>query len=304
MARQPDPPAKPFLKWAGGKSQLIDEIGRRFPFKTNDKSTYVEPFVGGGAILFWVLNKFPKIEKAVINDLNSDLVCTYQIIKSSVERLIKRLAAWEKNYHKYIDDPDGRRTCYNKMRDRFNRRSSKPLTQAALMIFLNKTGFNGLYRVNRNNGFNVPIGNYRTPLICNRKNLRATSKALQKVKILNGDFEKTVIHVGKNAFFYFDPPYKPLSSTSNFNTYAKGGFDDREQERLKDFCDLLNERGCKWALSNSDVAAADPANTFFDDLYSQYRISRVWAKRSINSNPARRGKLTELLITNDNYKKR
>ena len=152
MARQPDPPAKPFLKWAGGKSQLIDEIGRRFPFKSNDKFTYVEPFVGGGAILFWVLNKFPKIEKAVINDLNSDLVCTYQIIKSSVERLIKRLAAWEKNYHKYIDDPDGRRTCYNKMRDRFNRRSSKPLTQAALMIFLNKTGFNGLYRVNRNNG--------------------------------------------------------------------------------------------------------------------------------------------------------
>ena len=298
MEQQLETGAKPFLKWAGGKSQLIAEIEKRFPFSPDDRFTYVEPFVGGGAVLFWVLNNFPKIEKVVINDVNSDLVGTYEVIRDSVEELIDLLSALEGAYHKLADDPSARRDCYNKKRDQFNSRSSGPVTQAALMIFLNKTGFNGLYRVNRGNGFNVPMGNYRTPLICNRRNLRTVSQALQKVKILNGDFAKTGIYAGKNAFFYFDPPYKPLSSTSNFNTYARGGFDDSEQERLKLFCDRLANKNCKWVLSNSDVKGLDPNNTFFDDLYSEYQISRVWAKRSINSNPSKRGKLTELLIFN------
>lgn len=301
MEQQLETRAKPFLKWAGGKSQLIAEIEKRFPFRSDDRFTYVEPFVGGGAVLFWVLNNFPKIEKVVINDVNPDLVRTYEVIKNSPEDLVKRLTPWEKQYHKLTDDPETKRDFYYRKRKQFNRRpSNDPVTQAALMIFLNKAGFNGLYRVNRSNGFNVPMGSYRKPLICNRENLRAASKALKKVVVLNGDFEDTLSHAGAgdSTFFYFDPPYKPLSSTANFNTYAKGGFDDDEQERLKNFCDRLHGKKYRWALSNSDVKSANPNNTFFDELYKDYSIERVWAKRSINSNPSKRGKLTELLITN------
>ena len=292
--------AKPFLKWAGGKSQLITEIERLFPFSPADRFTYVEPFVGGGAVLFWALNQFPGIERAVINDVNSDLVETYTVIADSAEELIELLAGWEKDYNKYTDDSSARRNRYNSRRELFNSRSSDPVTQAALMIFLNKTGYNGLYRVNRRNVFNVPIGDYRKPHICDHKNLLAASAALKKVTFLSGDFEDTLRCAGADdrTFYYLDPPYKPLTSTANFNTYSSGAFDDCEQRRLKEFCDRLSKKNCKWALSNSDVKGTDPDNTFFDDLYSEYRISRVLAKRSINSNPARRGKLTELLITN------
>jgi DNA adenine methylase len=166
------------------------------------------------------------------------------------------------------------------------------------MIFLNKTCFNGLYRVNKSNGFNVPIGSYNKPKICDAENLRSVSQALAKVTILNGDFEKTLSFVDDNTFVYFDPPYKPLNTTSSFNSYAKEEFNDAEQIRLKEFCDALSTRNCQWLLSNSDVKNTSPDDEFFDDLFNSYNINRVWAKRSINSKSEKRGKVTELLISN------
>jgi len=170
--------------------------------------------------------------------------------------------------------------------------------QTALLIFLNRTCFNGLYRVNRKNEFNVPIGSYKKPRICNEPNLRAVSEVLKKVEILNLDFAETLNYAERNTFFYFDPPYKPLSETSSFNSYAKDEFDDNEQIRLKQFCDTLNILGHKWMLSNSDVRGKDKNNHFFDELYEAYHINRIKARRNINANPDKRGKLTELLIVN------
>ena len=170
--------------------------------------------------------------------------------------------------------------------------------QSALFIFLNRTCFNGLYRVNKKNQFNVPIGSYKKPLICNKDNLRAVSQVLQKVEILHGDFENTLKYAQKDCIFYLDPPYKPLTSTSNFNSYASNEFDDHEQIRLKKFCDQLDKLNCQWILSNSDVKSANPDDNFFDELYKDYQINRVLARRNINSKGSKRGNLNELLIIN------
>ncbi len=182
----------------------------------------------------------------------------------------------------------------------FNQRNSSNIIQAALLIFLNRTCFNGLYRVNKKNQFNVPMGSYKKPMICDRDNLLVVSKLLQKVEILHGDFEKTLDRVPTNSYslFYFDPPYKPLSKTANFNSYANNNFNDDEQIRLKQFCDKLDKLNYSWILSNSDVKTGNDEDNFFDQLYSKYYINRVLARRSINSNASQRGKLNELLITN------
>jgi DNA adenine methylase len=163
---------------------------------------------------------------------------------------------------------------------------------------LNRTCFNGLYRVNRNNEFNVPIGKYKKPTICDKENILAVSRALQKVEICCGDYENILNKASKNTLFYFDPPYKPLNQTSSFNTYSKEDFDDNEQIRLKGFCSKLDKLGHHWILSNSDVKNKNPQNNFFDELYHDFNILRVDAKRSINSNAQERGNLKELLITN------
>lgn len=291
-------PTKPFLKWAGGKTQLLNAIGDVFPFSTEDKFTYVEPFVGGGAVLFWVLNNFKRVERVVLNDINCDLTGTYKAISTSVDKVIELLKLWEREYHSISDTPDEKRSYYNAKRALFNERSSSSPEQAALMIFLNKTGFNGLFRVNRNNGFNVPIGSYKKPVICQEENLRSASLALKGVEILNGDFEETLHYANENSFFYIDPPYKPVSETSHFTSYAKGGFDDEEQGRLKNFCDKLTKHKCNWLLSNSDPIDPETGKPFFDTLYSEYTINRVLARRSINSNAEKRGKLSEVLINN------
>lgn len=290
--------AKPFVKWAGGKSQLIPEIDEQIKALTNGNFTYIEPFVGGGAVLFWLLENYPKIEKAVINDINSDLITTYKTIKSNVSKLIKILSNWEIEYHKFKELPEERKVYYYKKRELFNLRQSNHITHSALFIFLNKTCFNGLYRVNRKNEFNVPIGSYKTPMICDADNLRAVNKALQKVEILNADFSETIKYAESETVFYFDPPYKPLSETSSFNSYTKDEFNDNEQVRLKEFCDQLDKFGCKWILSNSDVKSKNSEDNFFDDLYARYNISRVMARRNINANGNKRGLLSELLINN------
>jgi len=290
--------AKPFVKWAGGKSQLINEIDKAIQKGENDKFTYIEPFVGGGAILFWILENFPNLEKVIINDINSDLITTYKTIRNNVFDLIKTLKIWETEYHVYKELPEERKVYYYKKRELFNSRTENNITHSALFIFLNRTCFNGLYRVNSNNGFNVPIGSYKIPMICDEDNLLAVSKALQKVEILNGDFSKTLSYANSQTIFYLDPPYKPLSETSSFNSYSKDEFNDNEQIRLKEFCDKLEILGYQWILSNSDVKGKNPEDNFFDDLYQNYNITRVKARRNINANGEKRGELNELLITN------
>ena len=290
--------AKPFVKWAGGKSQLLGEIDKQIKILKNDKFTYIEPFIGGGAALFWLLEKYPKIERAVINDINTDLITTYKTIKSNVSELIEILEKWEIEYHKFKELPEDRKIYYYKKRELFNSRTTNNTTHSALFIFLNRTCFNGLFRVNRKNGFNVPIGSYKTPMICDADNLRNVNKILQKVEILNGDFTETLEYAQKETVFYFDPPYKPLSETSSFNSYSKDEFNDDEQVRLKEFCDKIDALSYKWILSNSDVKGKNPEDNFFDDLFDKYSISRVKARRNINANGKKRGQLTELLITN------
>jgi len=288
--------AKPFLKWAGGKTQLISEIEKNLPNSTID--TYVEPFVGSGAVLFWVLGEFSQLEKAVVNDINEDLINTYKTIQSTPKELISILEILQNEYHSLENTDDEKKEYYYQKRELFNNRKQSKTEHSALFIFLNRTCFNGLYRVNRKNEFNVPMGSYKKPTICDKSNILAVSEALQKVELLCGDFEQTVNYTSSNTFFYFDPPYKPLSETSSFNSYAKDEFNDEEQIRLKNFCDKLDSLGHSWILSNSDVKGKNKEDNFFDDLYSNFIIKRVDAKRSINANPQKRGFLTELLITN------
>ncbi|MDD2278757.1 MAG: DNA adenine methylase [Bacteroidales bacterium] len=291
--------AKPFLKWAGGKTQLINEVESKLPNDFGNLSyTYIEPFIGSGAVLFWLLNRYPKIEKAVINDINSDLTNTYKVISTSPKELISVLSLMQNEYYALENNQEKKSTYYYKKRECYNSRKSDKIAQAALFIFLNRTCYNGLYRVNKKNEFNVPMGSYKKPTICDAENILVVSKALQKVEILCGDFEQTLNYAGNNSFFYFDPPYKPLSNTSSFNSYAKDEFDDEHQIRLKNFCSRIDSMGYKWMLSNSDVKGFDGNNNFFDELYSEFKIGRVKATRRINSNANKRGELNELLITN------
>ncbi len=291
--------AKPFLKWAGGKTQLIGEIENILPTEvTNQEFTYIEPFVGSGAILFWMLSGFPNIEKAVINDINQDLINAYDVIKNSPNELILILEEYEKQYHSFEGNQEQEKGYFYEKRTIFNTRKENNIVQAAIFIFLNRTCFNGLYRVNRKNEYNVPKGRYKNPTICNKANILAVNEALQKVEILCGDYEATLEYANDNTIFYFDPPYKPLNETSSFNSYAKDEFNDDEQIRLKEFCSKLDALDHRWILSNSDVKGKNPNDNFFDDLYSDFQIGRVDAKRSINANPKKRGKLKELLITN------
>ncbi len=268
-----DKQAKPFLKWAGGKTQLIESIEKALPKEiTKKKFTYIEPFIGSGAILFWMLGKFSNLEKAVINDINDDLINTYKAIANYPKELIPILYEFQQEYHTINEDEEAKKEYFYLKRDLYNTRSTSLSTQAALFIFFNRTCFNGLYRVNRNNLFNVPSGKYSNPTLCDELNIFAVSAALQKVEILKGDYENTLSHSTERTLFYLDPPYKPLSNTSSFNSYAKDDFNDAEQIRLRDFCNNLNVLGHKWILSNSDVKGKDISDIFFDEIYGNYNI--------------------------------
>lgn len=291
--------AKPFLKWAGGKTRLIADIERALPSKVNKtKFTYIEPFVGSGAVLFWMLNNFPNMNRVLVNDINEDLINTYKTIADKPKELISLLQTLQNEFHALEDNEANKKDYYYRKRQLYNSRKEEQSVQSSLFIFLNRTCFNGLYRVNRKNQYNVPMGSYKKPTICDEENILAVSDALQKVEILCGDFEQTLDYADDNSLFYFDPPYKPLSETSSFNSYAKEEFNDEEQIRLRDFCNKLDELGHCWILSNSDVKSKDGSSNFFEDLYSNFNIQRVEANRNINANPSKRGKLHELLITN------
>ena len=291
--------AKPFLKWAGGKGQLLNQLSEHLPARIHrEPFTYIEPFVGGGAMLFFMLQHFGNIKRAIINDVNEDLILAYQTIKNDVEALICRLEAVEKDYLKI--DPNQRSNLFYEIRERYNQHIGDNIERVSQLLFLNKTCFNGLYRVNKKGLFNVPFGKYANPTICNAEVLRADSQLLQsaKVEICQGDYTQTLEHVDGLTFFYLDPPYRPLDATSNFTAYAKDDFNDDDQRALADFCHQLSDRGCLWMESNADCSAKNPEDTFFEDLYRNYRIERVYASRFINANPSKRGKLTELLIKN------
>lgn len=294
--------AKPFLKWAGGKGQLISQLEEHLPTDLKEHEfTYIEPFVGGGAMFFHMLQRFPNIKRVVINDINSYLITAYRVIKDSSIELIERLAELEKRYYALIED-EAKKSFFLEARTIFNENKLDDIERTKYLIFLNRTCFNGLYRVNAKGKFNVPFGRYLHPTICNEEVLKADSLLLNQVEImiLNGDYEQTLKYIGDGLnFFYFDPPYRPLDATSSFNSYAKEEFNDDEQIRLHDYCARLNQMpNIKWMLSNSDCSARNPEDTFFEKLYCDFNINRVQASRAINANPNKRGKLTELLIKN------
>lgn len=291
-------PAKPFVKWAGGKTQLLENIKKALPCDLSHRKevTYVEPFVGGGAVLFWILQEYPNITRAIINDINAELICTYRVIKSDVENLIVELTRIQSEY--LALDEVARKNYYLFQRERFNERNNSKVETAALFIFLNRTCFNGLYRVNSKGKFNVPHGKYSNPKICDEETLRADSAVLQRVEILCGDFAQTGKYAGDNVLYYFDPPYRPLTETSAFTSYAKDGFNDKEQKRLRDFCEQIAAHKSLFVASNSDPQNVDSGDDFFDLLYGMFSIKRVSASRMINSKANGRGAISEIMISN------
>ena len=292
--------AKPFIKWVGGKTQIIEQLEALLPvdFGNWKDVTYIEPFVGGGAMLFHMLQQYPNIRHAVINDVNSDLTTCYQTVKNNPEELITSLHNIQTSYNA-LQTEEARKEFFLAVRDRYNEKNLDPIENTTKFFFLNRTCFNGLYRVNKKGAFNVPFGKYSNPLICDEVTIRNDSKLLRHVEILTGDFETTFDYAHGKTLFYFDPPYRPLNATSSFNSYAKEEFNDNEQRRLRDYCTVLNQHhNIKWMLSNADCSAKNPEDTFFEDIYADFHIHRVYASRAINANPEKRGKLTELLIKN------
>ena len=291
--------AKPFIKWVGGKGQLLGQLEALLPpgFGDWDDATYIEPFAGGGAMLFHLLQKYPNIRRAVINDINHDLAVCYHTVRDRTEPLIASLREVESRYCA-LRDMEEKREMYLRARERYNTKSLDPVENTTLFFFLNRTCFNGLYRVNRKGGFNVPFGRYAAPRICDEATIRADSELLKRVTVLEGDFSRTLGYAEGRTLFYFDPPYRPLSYTSNFNDYTKEAFNDDSQVRLKEFCDAVNGAGHMFMLSNSDCKSENEEAHFFESLYAGYRIDRVLASRSVNANGERRGKITEILVRN------
>jgi len=292
---------KPFIKWAGGKGQIINEIRNSYPNELGKNiKKYAEPFVGGGAVLFDILSNY-ELDSIYISDINVELINAYRIIRDYVEKLIYLLSNLQNEYLSI--DSESRRRYYYEKRDIFNNLKSNVnetlnIEKAALFIFLNKTCFNGLYRVNRKGLFNVPMGSYKNPRICDTLNLINISKALQNVNIVCGDFELSNDFIDQNTFVYFDPPYRPISDTANFTAYSENLFDDSEQIRLAEFVKKIAGKGAKIMLSNSDPKNTSIDDCFFDNLYSMFKIKRIEANRMINCNGNSRGKINELLIVN------
>lgn len=292
---------KPFVKWAGGKGQLINNIRNTYPKELGKEiNKYAEPFVGGGAVLFDILSNY-ELDSIYISDINVELINAYRIIRDNVEELISLLYVMQDEYVPI--DTESRKHYYYEKRERFNDikingDGTINIEKAALFIFLNKTCFNGLYRVNRKGLFNVPMGAYKNPCICDTDNLRNISKALHNVTIVCGDYKESETFIDKNTFVYFDPPYRPLTETANFTSYTENSFDDKAQIELAEYVKLLDKKGAKVVVSNSDPKNSNTEDEFFDELYKEHRINRVQATRMINCNGESRGKISELLIAN------
>jgi DNA adenine methylase len=306
------PSARPFLKWAGGKTQLLNEFGKRLPqeLKREEITRYVEPFVGGGAVFFY-LNQEHTFEDCYIFDVNEELILTYKVIKKSAKDLITQLQTLEDDY--LSKNEKKREQFYYDVRDAFNeklphfdfrRYRSNWVERAAQIIFLNRTCYNGLFRVNGKGKFNVPFGRYKNPVILNEDNLIDVAELFKKTTITLGDFTRCREFVNDQTLVYFDPPYRPLNPSSSFTSYSKDRFYDEDQVRLAKFFEELDNKGAKMMLSNSDPKNENPNDTFFDDLFSDYFIERVPAKRMINCNGKLRGSINELIITNYHKKEK
>ncbi len=266
--------SQPFLKWAGGKTQLLDELLRRMP---KDYNVYFEPFIGGGALYFAVSPK-----TAVIADINDDLVNAYNVVRDQPEELIEALKS-------YVNDKD----FFYEVRAQ-DPYSLAPLERAARLIYLNRTCFNGLYRVNKSGQFNVPFAGYKNPNIVQAERLLAASNTLSDTKVFNASFEKVLVNAKAGDFIYLDPPYYPKDVYSDFKRYNKEQFYKNDHERLAELYNELSDRGCYVMLSNSDTP-------FTRELYKKWRVDTVYAKRMINSDSSKRGAVTEIIVTNYDY---
>lgn len=291
--------AHPFIKWAGGKGQTVEVLKSNLPDGFGKKiRKYAEPFVGGGAFLFALLNEY-RLDEVYISDSNAELINAFSVIKNNCSGLIGFLRNIQNEFDALSDEE--RQGYYYEKRELFNDTvlsEDTAVIKAAMFIFLNKTCFNGLYRVNKSNKFNVPAGRYKNPLICDGENLSNISECLKNVIIHCGDYRDVEACVDENTFVYFDPPYRPLNETSGFTSYTENRFGDKEQAELAEFYGKLSDKGVKVMLSNSDPQNVDKDDNFFDDLYSGFNIRRIEAARMINSKADKRGNITELLITN------
>lgn len=303
--------AKPFLKWAGGKGQILHELEQRLPehIKKNQViETYIEPFVGGGALFFFLKSKY-KINKSYLLDNNKDLMVGYKVIQNNPKELIKKLEGLKYRYLRKTDEEKKRN--YYRIRKRYNIQGKKFdyynyndewIKRAAYLIFLNKTCFNGLYRLNSNGEFNVPHGRYKNPPILDKKNILEVNRALKDTQIYCADFTQSAQYINGKSLIYFDPPYRPLNNTSSFTSFTKDGFTDEDQRKLSSFySELSKKENIYLILSNSDPKNINPNDDFFDELYQKFNIERVRATRMINCDAAKRGFINELIITN--YKK-
>lgn len=299
--------AKPFLKWAGGKGKLIEQLVNFFPLEmtTGQLTKYAEPFIGGGALYFHVAQNYPQIEEFFVSDCNQQLVLAYKTIQRNVDGLVDFLNQLQQKY--YCLDKDEQKDFFYQQRLKFNQNvteinlekfSKLWIEQAGLLIFLNRTCFNGLFRVNSKGEFNVPFGDYKNPKICDAENLKLVANLLARTEIRFGDFTASNNFVDASTFVYFDPPYRPLNKTSSFTSYGKVDFNDNEQFRLAQYYRSLNDKNAKLILSNSDPKNINSDDDFFDDLYQGFQIARIDAPRMINSRADKRGKLKELLIIN------
>jgi len=299
--------ARPFLKWAGGKSQLLSQFGHYYPpgLQRGAIRRYVEPFVGGGAVFLDVVQRYD-VGEAYLIDVNLELILAYRVIQRAPEQLIERLRTIHERH--YALPEDAREPYYYRMRDAYNalqrdvdpgRFSDAWVARTAHLIFLNKTCYNGLYRVNLKGEFNVPFGRYVRPAILDEENLLALSALLQRAELVAGPFTRAEAFVDDDTFVYFDPPYRPLSPTAHFTSYARRRFDDDDQVALGRFYAHLDRTcGARLMLSNSDPANVDPGDDFFQRLYGDFHVHRVRANRTINARADKRGKVSELLITN------
>ena len=291
---------KPFIKWVGGKGQLLSEINKLYPVELGKNiNKYAEIFLGGGAVLFDILSKY-KLDEVYISDKNLELINTYKSIRDDVDILIKSLKEMEEQYIP-LNNED-RKIYYYEKREEYNslkiNSEVNNIEKAILFIFLNKTCFNGLYRVNKKGKFNVPMGAYKKPKICDEENLKNVSLTLRNVKIVYADYRKSEKFIDGKTFVYIDPPYRPLNITSSFTSYTENDFNDKEQIELAEYINVLNKKGAKIVISNSDPKNNDIDDNFFDKLYKNYNINRVKATRMLNSNASLRGAINELLITN------
>ena len=293
---------KPFVKWAGGKGSLINQLTKYYPqgLLNGEIDTYIEPFVGGGAVLINILKQY-KIKNAYAFDINKDLINCYKVIQENVEELISQLKSMQEKYINYSTEE--RAKYYYAVRDEYNSYSLNDeisVKRASEFIFLNRTCFNGLYRVNKAGKFNVPSGKYKNPTICDEENLRNLSQLIKDVKFIYGDYTKSEEYINNKTFVYFDPPYRPLNISSGFTSYTKEDFDDNDQKELASYYGKLHQKNVNLMLSNSNPKNTNKEDNFFEEIYKGFNINEVYAKRMINANASGRGEISELLITNYN----